>query len=86
MTVIRIRPGDKACRICAARSSETHESIHDCLAAINREMQSLLKKTKVLTTQRRRLIAKEITSIQKKAREIHQRAQRPRTRMRPRSA
>jgi hypothetical protein len=83
MTVIRIRPGDPACRICGARSSDTHENIHDCLAAIDREMQTLLKKTKTLSAQRGRLIARELVGIQKKAREIHRRA---RTRTRPRSA
>jgi uncharacterized protein YoxC len=86
MAVVRIRPGDQACRICAARSTETHESIHDCLAAIDREMQTLLKKTKSLTAQRGRLIAKEIADIQKKAREIDQRTKRARARTRPRSA
>jgi hypothetical protein len=86
MAVVRIRPGDKACRICAARGSETHENIHDCLAAIDREMQALLKKTKSLGEQRRRLIAKEIVGIQKKAREIDREAQRTRARTRPRSA
>jgi hypothetical protein len=86
MAVVRIRPGNQVCRICSARSSETHENIHDCLAAIDREMQTLLKKTKTLTAQRGRLIAKEIVGIQKKARDINQRAQRARARSRPRSA
>ena len=86
MAVVRIRPDDPVCRICSARSREPHENIHDCLAAIDREMQALLKKTKNLTVQRRRLIAKEIVGIQKKAREIDLRAQRARARARPRSA
>jgi hypothetical protein len=49
-------------------------------------MQTLLKKTKTLTAQRGRLIAKEIVGIQKRALEIDQRAQRARARSRPRSA
>jgi hypothetical protein len=83
MAVVRIRPGDPACRICGTRSRETHENIHDCLAAIDREMQTLLKKTKSLSAQRGRLIAREIVGLQKKAREIDQRV---RARTRPRSA
>jgi hypothetical protein len=83
MAVVRIRPRDQACGICGSRSRESHDTIHDCLAAIDREMQTLLKKTKNLTAQRRRLLAREIAGIQKKAREIDQRA---RARTRPRSA
>ena len=83
MAVFRIRPGDPACGICGVRSRVTHENIHDCLAAIDREMQTLLKKTKNLTAHRGRLIAREIVGIQKKAREIDRRA---RARTRPRSA
>jgi predicted phage-related endonuclease len=83
MAVVRIRPLDQGCGICGARSRESHENIHDCLAAIDREMQVLLKKTKSLSAQRRRLMARQIAGIQKKAREIDQRV---RARTRPRSA
>jgi hypothetical protein len=81
MAVVRIRPGDPACRICGAPSHEPHENIHDCLAAIDREMQALLKQTKTLTVHRRHLIATQIVGIKKKVREISQRV-RPRKRAR----
>jgi hypothetical protein len=83
MAVIRIRPGDPACRICGASSAQTHQDIHDCVTAIDREMQTLLKKTKSLTARRSRLIARELAGIRKKALDIDRRA---RTRKRPRSA
>jgi hypothetical protein len=65
MAVIRLR-ADRSCHRCGSSIDLPHTDHHECLAAIGREVLSLLDRTRELTARRRQLVEQRVMEIEER--------------------